>query len=423
MSDNKQHSSGIVNKAKNKFHNDDANQKEHGPNPDRQGDAKGDIQEEHNFVKPQPFQSKEAKKDNQTFFVSRINKPAKYTDRPNFFTYLLYRIGKDDASGLAAQLAYYFMLSLFPMLIFILSLIPLFNIDQKSIISQIESNAPAQASSIITNILTDVMSNANGGILSFGLILALWTASNGMTALMNSFNVAYDVEDSRNFFVSKAMAIFFTLLIGITMPLTLVLFTFGQQIGNLLFGPLGLDEAVKWVFSIIRTVLPVIAIFIVFTLLYTMAPNVKIKMKSVLPGALFATVIWILGTLAFGFYVSNFGNYSKTYGSIGGVIVLMLWLYITGFILILGAEVNAIFHHRKVAKGKTPEEITYDEMDAHGEEDLADAYNNMGDESEAHPNTQNPNHQVDYQNHSQYDSPKAVERTNEGRSHHIKTKK
>ncbi|WP_274316386.1 YihY/virulence factor BrkB family protein [Staphylococcus hyicus] len=423
MSDNKQHSSGIVNKAKNKFHNDDANPKEHGPNPDRQGDAKGDIHEEHNFVKPQPFQSKEAKKDNQTFFVSRINKPAKYTDRPNFFTYLLYRIGKDDASGLAAQLAYYFMLSLFPMLIFILSLIPLFNIDQKSIISQIESNAPAQASSIITNILTDVMSNANGGILSFGLILALWTASNGMTALMNSFNVAYDVEDSRNFFVSKAMAIFFTLLIGITMPLTLVLFTFGQQIGNLLFGPLGLDEAVKWVFSIIRTVLPVIAIFIVFTLLYTMAPNVKIKMKSVLPGALFATVIWILGTLAFGFYVSNFGNYSKTYGSIGGVIVLMLWLYITGFILILGAEVNAIFHHRKVAKGKTPEEITYDEMDARGEEDLADAYNNMGDESEAHPNTQNPNHQVDYQNHSQYDSPKSEKRTNEGRSHHIKTKK
>lgn len=423
MSDNKKHSSGIIDKAKQKFQNDENNQKEHGPNPDRQGDAKGDIHEEHNFVKPQPFQSKEAKKDNQTFFVSRINKPAKYTDRPNFFTYLLYRIGKDDASGLAAQLAYYFMLSLFPMLIFILSLIPLFNINQKSIISQIESNAPAQASSIITNILTDVMSNANGGILSFGLILALWTASNGMTALMNSFNVAYDVEDSRNFFVSKAMAIFFTLLIGITMPITLVLFTFGQQIGNFLFGPLGLDEAVKWVFSVLRTVLPVIAIFIVFTLLYTMAPNVKIKMKSVLPGALFATVIWILGTLAFGFYVSNFGNYSKTYGSIGGVIVLMLWLYITGFILILGAEVNAIFHHRKVAKGKTPEEITYDEMDARGEEDLADAYNNMGDESESHRHAKNPKHQVDYQNHNQYESPEAVERKNEGRSHHIKTKK
>lgn len=335
------------------------------------------------------------------------------------FSYLIYRIGKDDASGLAAQLAYYFMLSLFPMLIFILSLIPLFKIDQQSIISQIESNAPDQASSIITNILTDVMSNANGGILSFGLILALWTASNGMTALMNSFNVAYDVEDSRNFLVSKAMAVFFTLLIGITMPITLVLFTFGQQIGNILFGPLGLDEAVRWVFGLLRTVLPVLAIFIVFTLLYTMAPNVKIKLKSVLPGALFATVAWILGTLAFGYYVSNFGNYSKTYGSIGGVIVLMLWLYITGFILIIGAEVNAIFHHRKVAKGKTPEEITYDEMDERGEEDLAEAYNNMGDET--HPSQENENRSKS-QKHTQYEAPDAVERTNDGHSNHIKTK-
>lgn len=417
---NKHHkSSGFIEKAKDKFQKTTSHEKENGPNPNRQGDAKGDIHEDHNFVRPQPFQSKEAKKDNQTFFVSRINKPAKYTDRPNFFSYLIYRIGKDDASGLAAQLAYYFMLSLFPMLIFILSLIPLFKIDQQSIISQIESNAPDQASSIITNILTDVMSNANGGILSFGLILALWTASNGMTALMNSFNVAYDVEDSRNFLVSKAMAVFFTLLIGITMPITLVLFTFGQQIGNILFGPLGLDEAVRWVFGLLRTVLPVLAIFIVFTLLYTMAPNVKIKLKSVLPGALFATVAWILGTLAFGYYVSNFGNYSKTYGSIGGVIVLMLWLYITGFILIIGAEVNAIFHHRKVAKGKTPEEITYDEMDERGEEDLAEAYNNMGNET--HPNKENED-QSKSQKHTQYEAPDAVERTNDGHSNHIKTK-
>ncbi|UEX90810.1 YihY/virulence factor BrkB family protein [Staphylococcus ratti] len=417
---NKHHkSSGFVEEAKDKFQKKASHEKENSPNPNRQGDAKGDVHEDHNFVKPQPFQSKEAKKDNQTFFVSRINKPAKYTDRPNFFSYLIYRIGKDDASGLAAQLAYYFMLSLFPMLIFILSLIPLFKIDQQSIISQIESNAPDQASSIITNILTDVMSNANGGILSFGLILALWTASNGMTALMNSFNVAYDVEDSRNFLVSKAMAVFFTLLIGITMPITLVLFTFGQQIGNILFGPLGLDEAVRWVFGLLRTVLPVLAIFIVFTLLYTMAPNVKIKLKSVLPGALFATVAWILGTLAFGYYVSNFGNYSKTYGSIGGVIVLMLWLYITGFILIIGAEVNAIFHHRKVAKGKTPEEITYDEMDERGEEDLAEAYNNMGDET--HPSQENENRSKS-QKHTQYEAPDAVERTNDGHSNHIKTK-
>lgn len=412
MAEKNEKSSDIIDKTKEKFNNDDENVKDNSANPDRKGDATGDINEENNFVKPQPFQSKEAPKDNQTFFVSRINKPAKYTDRPNFLSYLIYRIGKDDAPGLAAQLAYYFMLSLFPMLIFILSLIPLFNINRDAIITQIEDNAPADAASIITNILTDVMDNANGGILSFGLILALWTASNGMTALMNSFNVAYDVEDSRNFLVSKAMAIFFTILIGITLPITLVLFTFGQQIGNLLFGPLGLDDEVRWVFSVIRTVLPVIAIFIVFTLLYTMAPNVKIKLKSVIPGALFATIVWILGTLAFGFYVSNFGNYSKTYGSVGGVIVLMLWLYITGFVLILGAEVNAIMHHRKVAKGKTPEEITYDELESQNETELAKAYNNNGHESA--PTQSDDNN---------YEAPEKAQRTNDGQSNNIKMKK
>ncbi|MBI5974729.1 YihY/virulence factor BrkB family protein [Staphylococcus canis] len=417
MPDNKDSSENLKDKIQHKItgdSNDDS-----GNNPDRKGDASGEIEKDRNYVKPQPFQSKEAPKDNQTFFVSRINKPVKYTDRPNFFSYLIYRISKDDASGLAAQLAYYFMLSLFPMLIFILSLVPLFKIDTQSIISQIQNNAPADTATIITGIIKDVMGNANGGLLSIGLILALWTASNGMTALMNSFNVAYDVEDSRNFFVSKALAIFFTILIGITLPLTMVLFTFGEQIGNLLFGPLGLDDEVRWVFSIVRTALPVIVIFIVFIVLYTVAPNVKIKMKSVIPGALFTTVVWILGTIAFGFYVSNFGNYSKTYGSIGGVIVLMLWLYITGFILILGAEINAIVHQRKVVKGKTPEEKIYDQLEDENPEDFAESYNNYrsDDENDKYDNNEPPSKSQSQHKNNQ------VKRENDGLSKHIKTTK
>ncbi|REB90769.1 hypothetical protein DV965_13830, partial [Staphylococcus pseudintermedius] len=96
------------------------------PAPDRKADATREKDEPHKFVQPRPFQSKVSPKYHQTFFVSIINKPAQYTDRPNFFTYLIFRIGTDDASGLSAQLAYYFLLSLFPMLIFILSLVPLF---------------------------------------------------------------------------------------------------------------------------------------------------------------------------------------------------------------------------------------------------------------------------------------------------------
>ncbi|MCS4487295.1 YihY/virulence factor BrkB family protein [Staphylococcus americanisciuri] len=430
MAEKQDTSESFVDKLKNKIHKSDAND-ETTHHPDRKGDASGDVEAERHFVKPQPFQSKEAPKDNETFFVSRINKPVKYSDRPGFIKYLIYRISKDDASGLAAQLAYYFMLSLFPMLIFVLSLVPVFNIDRQTLIDQISENAPADAASIITSIIDDIMGNASGSILSIGLILALWTASNGMTAMMNAFNVAYDVEDSRNFIVSKALAVLFTLALGITLPITMVLFTFGEQIGNLLFGSLGLDDQVRWIFSLLRTALPVIAIFIVFTLLYTAAPNVKIKLKSVLPGSLFATIVWIVGTLGFGYYVSNFGNYSKTYGSIGGVIVLMLWLYITGFILIIGAEINAIVHQRKVVKGKTPEEQTYDELEESQEQDLAKAYNNYEDNDSERQDEQPQGVDTSVTSSStaaetsqaDYTAPQKVERENDGYSRHIKTTK
>ena len=317
------------------------------------------IKRDRTYITPDEFKSKSPKKDNQAFFVSRINKPAKYTKDSNFFSYLVYRIGKDDASGLSAQLSYYFMLSLFPMLLFLLSIVPVVGVKQSTIRDMIKDHVPPAYASQVADIIGDIMSNASGSILSVGLILALWSASNGMTALMNSFNVAYDVEDSRNFIVSKLFSVLFTLAMIIVMPVALVLPTFGQQIGDLLFGPLGLGEQVKWVFDTIRYVLPVIVVLIAFMVLYTLAPNVKIKLMSVIPGAIFATIVFLAGSYLFGIYISNFSNYSKTYGSIAGIIILMLWLYITGFIIIIGAEINAIFHQRKVVVGKTPEEQTF----------------------------------------------------------------
>lgn len=321
------------------------------------------IGRDRTYITPNEFKSKSPKKDNQEFFVSRINKPAKYTKNPNFFSYLIYRIGKDDASGLSAQLSYYFMLSLFPMLLFLLSIVPVVGVEQSTIRDMIKEHVPPDYAGQVSSIIGDIMSNASGSILSVGLILALWSASNGMTAIMNSFNVAYDVEDSRNFIVSKLFSVLFTLAMIIVLPIALILPTFGEQIGSLLFGPLGLGDQIKWIFNLVRVVLPLIIIFIAFMVLYTLAPNVNIKMKSVIPGAIFATIVFLGGSFLFGIYISNFANYSKTYGSIAGIIILMLWLYITGFIIIIGAEINAIIHQRKVVAGKTPEEHTMAEIE------------------------------------------------------------
>lgn len=329
-------------------------------------EQKKSIKKEH-YIQPQVFESKSPKKDNQMFFVSKINKPAKYTKDGNIFTTLLYRIGKDNATGLAAQLSYYFLLALFPTLIFVLTLIPLFQISPDTITNLISENAPGDTAKLITGIIDDVMQNANGGLFSFGLIAALWSASNGMTALMNAFNVAYDVEDGRNAIVLKVMSVFFTIIMVVVFGLAIALPIFGQQLGNLLFGPLGLESELRWVFSLIKFVLPLIVTFIVFMTLYALAPNIKIKLLSVIPGAAFTTIVWLGSSALFGLYVNNFANYSKTYGSIGGIIVLMLWLFLTGLIIIIGAEINAVLHQKKMLKLGPPEQQTFDNITENGE--------------------------------------------------------
>lgn len=329
-------------------------------------EQKKSIKKEH-YIPPQRFNSKEAKKDNQIFFVSKINKPAKYTKDGNILSTLIYRIGKDNATGLAAQLSYYFLLALFPTLIFVLTLIPLFQVDPDSITKMISQGAPGDTATLITGIIDDVMSNGGGGLFSIGLIAALWSASNGMTALMNAFNVAYDVEDGRNAIVLKLMSVFFTVIMVVVFGLALALPIFGEQIGNLLFGPLGLESEFRWVFSLIKVVLPLIVTFIVFITLYAIAPNIKIKVMSVIPGAAFTTIAWLGSSALFGLYVNNFANYSKTYGSIGGIIILMLWLFLTGLIIIIGAEINAILHQKKMLKNGSPDEQAFNNITENGE--------------------------------------------------------
>lgn len=350
--------------------------KEYEDNKDQQN-SDNKIKVDRTYIEPQEFQSKTPKKKNQVFFLSRLNKPAKYTKDSNFFSYLVYRIGKDDASGLAAQMTYHFVLAMFPMLIFLLTLLPVFNIDQSRITDML-SSAPSETSSIIKSVIGDVTKNSSGGLLSVGLILAIWSASNGMTAIMNSFNVAYDVEDSRNGILLKLLSVVFTIVMGFVFLIAMALPTLGSAISHYLFGPLGLDSQIKWIFTLLRVVLPLIIILLLFIVLYSVAPNVKTKFRSVLPGAIFTSVIWLLGSFAFGWYISNFGNYSKTYGSITGIIILLIWLYLTSFIIIIGAEINAIIHQRNVIKGETPEEAALkhdDNNQNHYNEDTTYEYN------------------------------------------------
>lgn len=260
--------------------------------------------------------------------------------------HLWVRIGRDDISGLAAQLAYFFLLSLFPLLIFLVTLLPYFSMTQEYLLSFIKDYAPGETMELIETSLTDVM-NKNGKLLSFGVIATLWSASNGIHAIVAAFNKAYDVQENRSFVMERGISILLTFGMIMVIVVALLLPVFGRQIGYFLFSEFGFSEQFLKVWNALRWLFSSIFLFVVFMGLYWIAPNKKLTCLSAVPGAVFATLGWVVTSLAFSYYVGNFANYSATYGSIGAIIVLMIWFYLSGFIIILGGEINAYYTARK----------------------------------------------------------------------------
>ena len=263
-----------------------------------------------------------------------------------FFKQLIIRVKELDISAAGSQLAFFFLLSLFPLLIFLFTLLPYLQLDQSEIFGFIREYAPESIASLIEGTLSEVLDNKSGGLLSVGILATLWSASKGMSAVTKGLNNAYEVEDDRNFFVSKGMSIVFTVMMIVTVIVALALPIFGQPIGQVIFSYLGLEETFLTIWNLVRFLIPPFLIFAVFSLLYWLVPSVKLHFKSILPGAIFATVGWIITSLGFSFYISNFGSYANTYGSIAGIIVLIMWLYLSAIILILGGTINSVMKKR-----------------------------------------------------------------------------
>ena len=258
-----------------------------------------------------------------------------------FVNKLIKRIQVDNVSGLAAQLSYFFLLSLFPLLIFLFTLLAYLPFSQEDILRLLRSYAPSDSMEIIEQGLSEVM-ETNGTLLSFGIIGTIWSASNGMNALIKAFNQAYGVKERRSFFIARGMSIILTFAMIFVFIVALLLPVFGKQIGVFLFEETGLSEEFLSIWNSLRWVISTIVLFIVFTMLYWLAPNKKLRCRTALPGAAFTTAGWSVVSFLFSYYVESFGNYSATYGSLGGIIILMIWFYLSGVIIIIGGEINAL---------------------------------------------------------------------------------
>ncbi|WP_019243458.1 MULTISPECIES: YihY/virulence factor BrkB family protein [Bacillus] len=263
-----------------------------------------------------------------------------------FVSTIIDRINKHDASGLAAQLAFFFLLSIFPLIIFLSTLIPYLPIDEQYILSFLGTFVPDDSMLLIESHLDNIM-QGNAKLLSFGIIGTLWSASNGMNALLKAFDKAYDIPDKRKYIIVRALAMVLTIGMIFVFIIALLLPIFGKQIGVALFSFLGLNNEFLHLWDAIRWLLTLFILLTVFSTLYWIFPVIKLKKRSVMKGSLFATLGWTATSLGFSYFVNNFGNYTTTYGSLGGVIVLMLWFYLSAHIIILGGEINAIYSEKE----------------------------------------------------------------------------
>ena len=264
-----------------------------------------------------------------------------------------HEIGKDEVTDRAAALAYYFLFALFPSLLFLASLLgmlPLHGLMER-LIAYAEQAMPGDAASIVRRTLTEIEAGARGGLLSFGALAALWASSNGMASVMSTLNVAYDVEDTRPWWKRRLLSILLTLGFALFILGGLVLVVFGPRIGETVANRLGLGSLFTLAWNVVN--LPVVIFFVLLgiALVYYFAPAAKQHWRWVTPGSVVAVVLWLAMSYGLRLYVSNFTDYGATYGSIGGVILLMLWLYLTGVALLVGAEINAEIEHAAAARG------------------------------------------------------------------------
>jgi membrane protein len=273
----------------------------------------------------------------------------------------------DNGLGLAAQLAYYFFLALFPAILFMLALAgTVASADLITrVVNMMSGVAPPDVVNIVREQLVGLSRGDQGGIMTFGVLAALWSSSAAMVALIDSLNRAYDVEDARPWWKQRLTAILLTIGVAAFILASFALVVAGPQLAESLADRFGLGTAFEWTWKILQWPLVFLLVATAFGLVYYFAPDVDQDFVFLTPGSVLATVLWLVGSLGFRFYVVNFGSYNETYGAVGGVMVLMLWLYISGLVLIVGAEMNAEIEHAS-EHGKDPGEKVPGERKAIG---------------------------------------------------------
>lgn len=256
------------------------------------------------------------------------------------------RINEHDIFGRAAQLSYYFLLALFPLLLFLMTLFGYFAETgsrlRDKLINYLATVMPGSAITLVHTTLDEITQARGGGKLSLGLLAALWAASNGMGAISDTLNAAYGVKETRPWWKVRLTSVLMTIALSVLIVSALTIVLYGGQIGERISAHFGFGAAFTIAWKILQWPIALFFLLVTFNLIYYFAPNVRPRKRRFCSiGTVTAIVLWLLVSFGFRLYLHFFNSYSVTYGSLGALIVLMLWFYFTGLAILLGGEINS----------------------------------------------------------------------------------
>jgi membrane protein len=269
----------------------------------------------------------------------------------------------DNLPHWAAALTYYGVLSIFPALLALVSILGLIGSSAiQPIMDNLTSAAPGPAKEILTGALKSLQQGQGAGLAFIvGLGAAIWSASGYISAFMDASNAIYDIDEGRPIYKRLPLRIAITLLMLVLLAISAIAVTLTGPLAKQVGGLIGVSDSALQIWDIAKWPVLVVIVAFMFAVLYYSAPNVKQPgLGWVMPGGILAVLLWILASAAFAFYVANFASYNKTYGALGGVIIFLVWLWISNLALLLGAEFNAErARTRHIHSGRSPSQEPY----------------------------------------------------------------
>ncbi len=265
-------------------------------------------------------------------------------------------IAYDDCMGMAAQLAYYMLLSVIPFLIFVLSIMSRLSVGEAMeplLLDSLRQQMPLDAANFIVDIVVRVLPTRSSETTLVSFMVSLWGASMAVGALITTINRAYNLRPRRNIVTQKILSLILVLALSGLLMLAMVILLFGPQVTQQLFEFLQLADESNTFWTTMRLPLASMLAFAALAVLYYYAPEARQRFIHILPGSVTATAFWITASSAFRLFVRNFGNYNATYGSLAAVVILLAYFWLTGFIFLVGAEINALMKRMEVEDGRS----------------------------------------------------------------------